>query len=112
MALKFPGASESAHMGHPDFRVGGKIFATLGAPDENWGMVKLTPDQQSEFIRKAPGVFAPCSGAWGRAGATNVHLASVTAETLKSALDAAWRNVTTKLKSVGGSRRSASSHPV
>src|SRR6266446_3709249 len=104
MAVKFSGVCESTHMGHPDFRVGGKIFSTLGAPDENWGMVKLTPDQQSAFIRKAPDVFAPCSGAWGRAGAINVLLALVTAETLKSALDAAWRNVTAKLKSVGGSR--------
>ncbi len=93
-------------MGHPDFRVGGKIFATLGAPDENWGMVKLTPDQQKSFIREAPGVFVPFSGAWGRAGATSVHLASVAADTLQSALDAAWRNVTAKLRSVGGSKRS------
>ncbi len=105
MAVKFSGVCESTHMGHPDFRVGGRIFATLGAPDENWGMVKLTPDQQKSFIREAPGVFAPCSGAWGRAGATSVHLPSVTADKLKPALDAAWRNVSAKLKSAGGSRR-------
>ena len=61
-------------MNHPDFRLGGKIFATLGVPDENWGMVKLTPEQQRTFMEGAPEVFQPCSGAWGRQGATNVHL--------------------------------------
>lgn len=98
MALGFQGANESAHIGHPDFRIRGKIFATLGSPDENWGMVKLTPDQQRSLILKAPDVFASCSGAWGRGGNTNVRLASVTADTLHAALDAAWRNVITKVK--------------
>ena len=98
MALGFAGASESAHMGHPDFRIEGKIFATLGCPDEISGMVKLTPKQQRSFVRNAPGVFAPCSGAWGRRGNTGGHLASVTADTLHAALDAAWRNVVTKVK--------------
>ena len=68
MALEIPTAVEQSHMNHPDFRVTGKIFASLGAPDENWGMVKLTPEQQRAFIEKAPEVFKPCSGAWGRAG--------------------------------------------
>jgi hypothetical protein len=92
-ALKFPGASESAHMGHPDFRVDGRIFATLASPDESFGMVKLTPAQQQSFVGEGRGVFVPCSGAWGRRGYTSVHLASVTTETLHAALDAAWRNV-------------------
>src|SRR5436309_5357541 len=74
LALALPEASESAHMGHPDFRVRGKIFATLG-PDEDWGMVKLTPDLQATFIRTEPHVFHPASGAWGRRGATIVRLA-------------------------------------
>jgi hypothetical protein len=98
MALAFSGASESAHMGHPDFRVEGKIFATLGYPDESFGMVKLTPRQQEFFVREAAGGFSPCRGAWGRKGNTSVHLASVTADTLRAALDAAWRNVVTKAK--------------
>lgn len=85
-------------MNHPDFRIEGRIFATLGYPDENFGMVKLTPEQQRSFIERLPGVFAPCAGAWGRSGATSVHLASVTADTLRAALDAAWRNVVAKTK--------------
>ena len=74
LALSFPEVSEQAHMAHPDFRVGGKIFATLG-PDEDWGMVKLTPNQQEPLVRGEPEVFQPASGAWGRRGATIVRLA-------------------------------------
>jgi hypothetical protein len=69
-------------MNHPDFRVQGKIFATLGYPGDEWGMVKLTPEQQYLFIRKSPGAFRPCNGIWGRRGATNVHLPSVQNKTL------------------------------
>jgi hypothetical protein len=65
MALGLPGAVESAHMNHPDFRVGGKIFATLGYPDESCGMVALTPEAQREFVRQAPDVFNPCKGSVG-----------------------------------------------
>jgi len=64
-ALSFPEAEESSHMGHPDFRVKGKIFATLG-PDEDWGMVKLTSEQQAPVVKEQPAVFQPASGAWGR----------------------------------------------
>ena len=97
-ALKVPGAIEAAHMNHPDFRVNGKIFASLGYPDEDWGMVKLTPDQQRSFMKKSPGAFKPCNGAWGARGATNVHLASIGKGVLSEALKAASRNVTGKLK--------------
>ena len=62
LALELAGASEQAHMGHPDFRVGGKIIATLGYPDESWGMVKLTPEQQKSFVTKAPDAFRACNG--------------------------------------------------
>jgi hypothetical protein len=82
-------------MGHPDFRVRGKIFATLW-PDESWGMVKLTPEQQEQFIEAEPDVFMPVKGGWGRRGATLVHLATATRETLRPALVAAWRNVAPK----------------
>jgi hypothetical protein len=96
LALGFPGASESAHMNHPDFRVNGKIFATLGYPDETCGMVKLTPDQQWSFVKKAPKVFTPCNGAWGQRGATSIHLGQSTKTLAKTSLKAAWENVTKK----------------
>ncbi len=96
LALSFPGAVESAHMNHPDFRIEGRIFATLGYPDENWAMVKLTPEQQRSFITQAPGVFNPCNGVWGERGATNVCLASAQANLLNAALDAALKNATSR----------------
>lgn len=95
LALNFPGAIESAHMNHPDFRIGGKIFATLG-PGESWGMVKLTPEQQRSFMQEEPNVFSPCSGAWGRGGATTVNLASAKQGLVKTALSAAFQNVSAK----------------
>ena len=93
-ALNVPDAIESAHMNHPDFRVNGKIFASLGYPDDGWGMVKLTPTQQRAFMNEAPEMFAPCAGAWGKAGATNVHLASARKRILNKALRAASQNLT------------------
>jgi hypothetical protein len=96
IALSLPEASESAHMDHPDFRVRGKIFATLGYPDQDWGMVKLTPEHQSSLVRAEPAVFVPASGAWGRRGSTTVRLETVNEVTLTSAMVAAWRNVAPK----------------
>jgi hypothetical protein len=93
MALRIPGAIESSHMDHPDFRIGGKIFATLGYPDDEHGMVKLTPEQQRTFRKQAPRIYSPCAGAWGRRGATYVHLPSAKVDSVRSALDAASRNV-------------------
>jgi hypothetical protein len=90
-----PEAVESSHMNHPDFRVLGKIFATLG-PDEVWGMVKLTPEQQRRFVRQEPEMFAPVRGGWGRRGATTVELEAATEDAARSALVAAWRNVAPK----------------
>jgi hypothetical protein len=90
IALALPGAIESAHMGHPDFRVGGKIFATL-MPQEGWGMVKLTPDEQEAFVQAAPGVFSPVPGGWGRQGATRVQLKAATKSIARDGLTAAWR---------------------
>ena len=98
-ALKVPGSIKAAHMDHPDFRVRGKIFASLGYPDEHWGMVKLTPDQQRALMKKAPGVFNPCSGAWGVRGATQVHLATVKQRVLREALSAAANNIINSTKS-------------
>ena len=93
LALGLPEATEVGHMGHPDFRVGGKIFATLGYPDAGFGMVKLAPEQQEAFVSAEPGVFAPVKGAWGRGGATSVRLAAAKTASLRTALAAAWRNV-------------------
>ena len=98
MALEIPTTVEQSHMNHPDFRIAGKIFASLSAPDANWGMVKLTPEQQRGYIEKAPEVFRPCSGAWGRAGATNVYLASAKASLVRAALDTAAKNVASRAK--------------
>ena len=96
LALSFPEAIESAHMRHPDFRVGGKIFATLGYPDENSAMVKLSPDKQEEFVRTSPGVFTTAKGAWGRQGSTIVYLSAATINIVREALTAAWRNTAPK----------------
>ena len=98
VALEIPKAVERTHMNHPDFRVAGKIFASLGVPDENWGMVKLTPEQQRTFIEKAPEIFGPSRGAWGIHGYTNVYLASAKASILRTALDAAAKNVAERVK--------------
>jgi len=96
LALSFPEAIESAHMRHPDFRVGGKIFATLGYPNENSAMVKLPPGEQKDFIRSSPGVFSTAKGAWGRQGSTVVHLPAATIEIVREALTTAWRNTAAK----------------
>jgi hypothetical protein len=96
LALELPEAVEDEHMGHPDFRVRGKIFATLGPADVEWGMVKLTPDQQADFVRDEPDVFERFAGAWGRRGCTKVHLEQAVAVSVREALVAAWRNTAPK----------------
>jgi hypothetical protein len=92
IALSLPGAVESAHMRHPDFRCKGRVFATLGYPEEGWGMVKLTPDQQRHLLNKAPGVFDRASGAWGRSGCTVIRLALAKKAVVKGAILAAFKN--------------------
>ncbi len=96
MALSFPGAIESAHMNHPDFRVNGKIFATLPNPDNGYAMVKLPPDQQQSFVELQPSAFVPVKGGWGRQGATNVQLKAVKEDALRGALTLAWQNASRK----------------
>jgi hypothetical protein len=95
LALELPEACEGAHMGHPDFRVRGKIFATLG-PAEAWGMVKLSAEDQAVFVRAEPDVFQPVGGAWGRRGCTTVRLEPATEPSVRQALVAAWRNTAPK----------------
>ena len=93
LALSLPDTTEVGHMGHPDFRVHGRIFATLGHPDAGFGMVKLTKDQQEAFVHAEPDVFAPVKGGWGERGATSVRLRSARTKSLRVALAAAWANV-------------------
>ena len=96
IALGLEGASENAHHGHPDFRVGGRIFATLGYPDRKWGMVNLTPDQQRARVREHPDAFVPAKGKWGEQGSTTVRLDTVDEEALGEALTLAWQNIIAK----------------
>jgi hypothetical protein len=96
IALSLPGAIEGSHQGHADFRVGKRIFATLGYPDRDWNMVKLIPEQQAVLIEAEPEIFRPVPGGWGKRGSTNVRLESATPATLQSALTLAWRNVAPK----------------
>ena len=96
LALALPEATEQSHMGHPDFRVGGKIFATLGWPEDGWAMVKLTLDQRDALIHASPAGFSPVSGGWGERGATRVHLDQAPVQLVEEALAAAWRNTAPK----------------
>lgn len=92
VALSMPEAVESAHMHHPDFRVRKKIFATLGYPNGEWGMVKLCPEHQRKWVEAEPKMFSPVKGKWGLQGATSVNLKAATALKLKRAMLDAWWN--------------------
>lgn len=89
VALSLPGAVEGAHMGHPDFRANGRIFASLHAGDRT-GMVKVSPDEQRELLATRPAMFEPSAGAWGRQGCTTVILARADVPTLRQAMTLAW----------------------
>ena len=93
IALSLPEAVEIGHMGHPDFRIGKKIFATLGYPDDDYAMVKLMPDQQELFMEKHPTVFSPSKGKWGLGGATLVSLGTAKPKAVREAVIVAWRNI-------------------
>ena len=90
IALSFEGAEEGSHMGAADFRVGGRIFATLASQKDGYGNLMLTPEQQAEFVRELPEVFLPIHGGWGRNGATHIRLAKASEDVLAGALRAAW----------------------
>ena len=83
-------------MDHPDFRVAGKVFATLGYPDKACGMVKLPPEEQHYFSKDHPDVFVPVKGVWGRRGATTVHLKAAKQEVVRKAIASAWRRTAPK----------------
>jgi hypothetical protein len=96
IALALEGAAEGRHHGHADFRVAGRVFASLGYPDAAHGMVSLTPEQQRAHVREHAKGFLPVKGKWGENGATLVHLRSVDEETLGEALTLAWQNAVAK----------------
>lgn len=91
IALSMEGAEEGSHMGAVDFRVGGRIFATLAAVKQGYGNLMLTPEQQAAFVADLPEMFLPVHGGWGRNGATHVRLAVVTEDVLEGALRTAWK---------------------
>ncbi len=91
LALSLPGAEEGSHMGSADFRVGGRIFATLASENKGYGNLMLTPELQAEFVQEQPDVFLPVAGGWGRNGATHIRLAEASEDLLAGALKAAWK---------------------
>jgi hypothetical protein len=93
LALGLPEVTESAHFDHPDFRFRNKVFATLGYPDQRWGMLKLSREEQNELLRRSPEVFRPAAGAWGRSGSTVVILSGITTADFRPILRQAWENV-------------------
>ena len=95
IALSMNGATEGSHMGHPDFRANGRIFATLHPGDQK-GMVKLAPEEQRQFMLEHPKMFEPSSGAWGRQGCTDVRLAAADRATVRGAMVLAWEAVVAK----------------
>lgn len=91
IALSFAGAEESSHMGAADFRVDGRIFATLASEKQGFGNIKLTPEQQADFVSEMPDMFLPVNGGWGRMGMTHVRLDKVSEDVLTGALETAWK---------------------
>jgi len=92
IALSFEGAKEGSHMGAADFRVGGRIFATLASQDQGYGNLMLTPEQQADFVGELPEVFVPIHGGWGRMGMTHIRLAKASEDVLRGALHTAWKS--------------------
>lgn len=111
MALDLPDVEERAHMGHPDFRVRGRILATLGYPDKGHGALMLTPEQQTVYVSAEPEVFKPATGAWGRAGSTVVRLSEAHAETVGEAMTSAWRKAVSSARKKAGAEGGVPSVP-
>ena len=91
IALSFPGAEQGSHMGAVDFRVGGRIFATLASIKHGYGNLMLTPELQSAFVQEQPEIFLPIHGGWGRSGATHIRLAQASGDILTGALHTAYK---------------------
>ena len=105
LALGLDGAEESSHMGSPDFRVGGRIFATLAHQAQGYGNLMVTPELQGLFVGEAPETFVQVAGGWGRMGATHIRLATADEETLAGALRTAWKLRVEKNAQAGRRRR-------
>jgi hypothetical protein len=110
IALSLPGVQESSHMGQPDFRVAGRIFATLASVHQGYGNLKLTLEQQAAFAEELPEVFLPIAGGWGRMGMTHIRLAAASEDMLAGALGTAWklrseRNIKSSKKKAAPSKR-------
>lgn len=105
IALSLEGAEEGSHMGSADFRVGGRIFATLASQQQGYGNLMLTPQQQAEFVEEQPAIFVPIAGGWGRMGATHIRLAATNEDMLAGALRTAWRLRIEKNAKAGGKKR-------
>ena len=105
IALSLEGAEEGSHMGAPDFRVGGRIFATLAHEAQGYGNLMLTPEQQADFVRELPDVFLPVHGGWGRMGATHIRLAKANEDVLAGALRTAWKLRVEKNAKAGRKKR-------
>ncbi len=101
IALRLEGAEEGSHMGAVDFRVGGRIFATLASVNQGYGNLMLTPEQQAAFVQDQPNLFLPIAGGWGRMGATHIRLAPATEDALAGALRTAWKLRTDKNAKAG-----------
>lgn len=107
IALSLEGAEESSHMGAPDFRVGGRIFATLASQSQGYGNLALTPEQQAAFVEELPDVFVPIAGGWGKMGMTHIRLSEANEDVLAGALRSAWKLRVEKNQRVDGKKRGA-----
>jgi len=107
IALSLEGAEEGSHMGAVDFRVGGRIFATLASQKQGYGNLMLTPEQQAEFVEEQPEVFVPIAGGWGRMGMTHIRLAETNEDMLTGALRTAWRLRIERNAKTGRNKRSS-----
>jgi hypothetical protein len=111
IALSFAGAEESSHMGAADFRVGGRIFATLASSEEGYGNLMITVEQQAAFVAERPGLFLPVHGGWGRMGITHIRLAPADEDTLTGALHTAWKLRVEKNRKGGGGKSGETTTP-
>jgi len=105
LALSLEGAEESSHIGTPDFRVGGRIFATLASQNQGYGNLMITPEQQAALVGEMPEVFVSIKGGWGRMGMTHIRLAAATEDVLAGALRMAWQLRVQKNARPGGKKR-------
>jgi hypothetical protein len=111
LALLLEGAEEGSHMGAVDFRVGGRIFATLASAKQGYGNLMLSPEQQAAFVEEQPDLFLPVAGGWGRMGATHIRLASATEDALAGALRTAWKLRVEKNAKAGKTKRALTPKP-